>query len=115
MDELPKNARYDLYRKAKGTFYINQWDEPFGMEMLESLACATPNIALRKGAASEVIEEKKTGFLVETEQEMIEAVKNIDSIDPSICRKIAEDKFSSKVITEKYFNLYNSLISKSSQ
>lgn len=109
-EDLPPKARYDLYRKAKGTFYINQWEEPFGMEMLESLACGTPVIALRKGAAPEVIEDGKTGFLLETENEMIEAVKKIDTIDPARCRKAAEERFSAKKIAEKYLEIYNTIL-----
>lgn len=109
-EDLPQEARYDLYRKAKGTFYINQWEEPFGMEMLESLACGTPVIALSKGASPEVIENGKTGFLVETESEMVEAVKNINSIDPAQCRHAAEENFSAKKITEKYLEIYNSIL-----
>jgi glycosyltransferase involved in cell wall biosynthesis len=109
-EDLPQESRFKLYSKAKGTFYIGQWEEPFGMEMLESLACGTPVIALSKGAAPEVITHKKTGFLVETEDEMIKAVNNIDSIDSSACRQSAENKFSANVITQKYLKIYNSIL-----
>ncbi len=109
-EDLLREARYDLYRKAKCTFYINQWEEPFGMEMLESLASGTPVISLYKGAAAEVIENGKTGFLVETEEEMVQAVKKIDEINPEDCRKAAEIKFSADVISDKYIQLYRSLI-----
>jgi glycosyltransferase involved in cell wall biosynthesis len=109
--ELPPEARYDLYRKAKGTFYVSQWEEPFGLEMLESLACGTPVIALRKGAASEVINHGETGFLVDTEKEMIEAVDNISEIDPARCRKEAQEKFSSEKIAGKYLEIYRKILS----
>lgn len=109
-DNLLPEARYNLYRKAKGTFHINQWEDPFGMEMLESLAAGTPLIALRKGAAPEVIKHNKTGFIVETESEMVEAIKNIDSIDPAECRKSAEEEFSAEKITHKYLEIYKSML-----
>jgi glycosyltransferase involved in cell wall biosynthesis len=111
-EDMPTEARYKLYRKAKGTFYISQWKEPFGMEMLESLASGTPVIALRKGAATEVIEHGKTGFIVETEDEMIDAVNNIESLKPEDCRNSVEEKFSSVKIAEKYLNIYQKIISK---
>lgn len=110
IEDLPQEARFNLYSKAKGTFYIGQWEEPFGMEMLESLASGTPVIALSKGAAPEVITHKKTGFLVETEEEMIKAVTNIDSIDSATCRRSAKDNFSADVITQKYLQIYKSIL-----
>ncbi|MFW6134436.1 MAG: glycosyltransferase [Elusimicrobiota bacterium] len=108
-EELPEEARYDLFRKAKGTFFVSRWEEPFGMEMLESLACGTPVIALRKGAASEVIIDGKTGYLVDTEKEMINAVKNIGEINPAECRKHVAENFSSQVISKKYLKIYKKI------
>ncbi len=107
-EDLPRESRHNLYRKASAAIHISRWKEPFSMEILESLACGTPVIALRRSAAPEVIEEGKTGFLVETEKEILQAIEKLDSINPEDCRKAAEEKFSSKVISQKYLKLYRS-------
>ncbi|GEM_PF-3394052 len=109
-EELLPEARYDMYKKAAATIHINHWDDPFGMQMLESLACGTPVIALKKGAASEVIKNGMNGYIASTELELIEALKNIDKINRKNCRKSVETKFSSKVIAKKYLQIYKNIL-----
>jgi len=63
--------------------------------MIESLACGTPVIAMRHGSVPEVIEHGRTGFIVETADEMFEAARHIDEIDPAECRRAVEERFGS--------------------
>ena len=63
--------------------------------MIESLACGTPVIAMRHGSVPEVIEHGRTGFIVESVDEMVEAARHIDEIDPAECRRAVEERFGS--------------------
>jgi glycosyltransferase involved in cell wall biosynthesis len=62
--------------------------------MIESMAAGTPVIAFRRGAVPEVIEHGRTGFIVDTLDEMVEAARHIDEIDPHECRRVAEERFA---------------------
>jgi glycosyltransferase involved in cell wall biosynthesis len=82
------------------------WPEPFGLVMIEALACGTPVIALRRGSVPEVIEDGQTGFIVETMEEMAQAVKQVDRIDRAGCRRAVEQRFTDERMTDAYENVY---------
>ena len=90
------------------------WDEPFGLVLLESMACGTPVIAFNRGGISEVVEDKKTGFIVDTVDEMVEAISKVDLIDPLVCRRHVEDHFSSQAMGLRYLELYRQLLGSTS-
>ena len=71
--EVDHDTKVELYKRARCTLFPIQWPEPFGLVMIESLACGTPVIAMRHGSVPEVIEHGRTGFIVETADEMVEA------------------------------------------
>ena len=71
--EVDHDTKVELYKRARCTLFPIQWPEPFGLVMIESLACGTPVIAMRQGSVPEVIEHGRTGFIVETADEMVEA------------------------------------------
>lgn len=71
-----------------------QWEEPFGLVLIEAMACGTPVIAFNRGAVSEVVEHEKTGFIVETADQMAEAVVSLDQIDRLDCRRHVETNFT---------------------
>lgn len=103
VDDKEKNI---LLGSAAALLLPVEWDEPFGIVMVEALACGTPVVAFNRGAVSEVVESGKTGFVCETEGQMVEAVCNIRSIERCRCRDHAEKCFSDKVIVDKYEQLY---------
>lgn len=109
--EMGKPMLVDLFKRAKCTLFTSQWEEPFGLVMIESMAGGTPVIALRRGAAPEVIVDGKTGFVVDTEEEMIKAVKKIDKIKPADCRKHIEENFSREKMAQDYVNVYKKILS----
>ncbi|MFW6134435.1 MAG: glycosyltransferase family 4 protein [Elusimicrobiota bacterium] len=109
-EEPPHDFKFKLYQKAKCTLFTSQWEEPFGLVMIESMASGTPVVALKRGAAPEVIAHGKTGFLVNNEKEMIEALKDIDKIKPEDCRKHVEKYFSVEKMAENYANLYKNIL-----
>lgn len=104
-DQLPR-----YFQKAKAFLFPIQWEEPFGLTMIEAMSCGTPVIAMRRGSVPEVIEHKKTGFIVDSVAEMIEAVKNISKIKPANCRKHVEAKFSTTVMVEAYEKAYRTAL-----
>ena len=74
--------------------------------MIESMACGTPVIAFKRGSVPEVIDQNKSGFIVEDEEAMIECLKNIPSIDRKDCREIAQQRFDVTVIAQQYLDLF---------
>lgn len=97
---------------AKAFLYPLQWEEPFGITMIEAQACGTPVIAFKRGSVPEVVKNKKTGFVVKTEKEMMKAIKNISKIKRKDCRRFVENNFTIQKITDKYEKVYYQLINK---
>lgn len=90
------------YQKAKALLMPIQWEEPFGLTMIEAMACGTPVIAFDRGSVSEVVEHEKTGFVVHTLAEAIEAVGRTHEIDPLACRQHVIDRFSITTMVDAY-------------
>lgn len=98
-----------LYQNAKTTLFPILWNEPFGLVPAESMACATPVIAFRRGAIPEVVLDGKTGFVVEPESGvdgLAQAVEKIEQIRPEDCRRHVEDHFSTERMVADYEALY---------
>lgn len=98
------------YLHARATLFPIQWGEPFGLVLIESMACGTPVLAFRKGSVPEIILHGKTGFVVDSIAEMIEAVKEIRFIDRGECRKHVKDHFSIASMAGKYSQLYQYIV-----
>lgn len=90
------------YQKAKAFLMPIQWEEPFGLTMIESMACGTPVIALDRGSVQEVIEDGKTGFICKNVDEMADALQKIDTINRAYCRSYAEKRFALKNMIDGY-------------
>ena len=91
--------------KAKALLFPIEWDEPFGMVMIEAMACGTPVIAFKRGSVPEVVNDGVSGFIVNDETEMINALTRITTIDRAKCRAIAEHRFDVNVIAKTYLGL----------
>jgi glycosyltransferase involved in cell wall biosynthesis len=85
------------------------WNEPFGIVMAEAMACGTPVVGFARGSVPEVIEDGINGFVCNNADEMVDKIKQIDTISRASVRKTAEKKFSSEVIAKHYLGLYQSL------
>ena len=94
------------YQYARATLFPIQWGEPFGLVLIESMACGTPVLALNNGSVPEIVMHGKTGFVVDSIEAMIGAVKAIHLIDPSDCRRHVKDNFSIASMARKYSDLY---------
>ncbi|MBU0625354.1 glycosyltransferase family 4 protein [Patescibacteria group bacterium] len=95
-----------IYAQAKALLFPIKWEEPFGLVMIEAMACGTPVIAYRRGSVPEVVKHGKTGFIVNNRREMIAAMKKIDRIDRHECRRHVEKLFSIERMVNDYEKLY---------
>jgi glycosyltransferase involved in cell wall biosynthesis len=109
---LDIKAKNKLLGGAKAFLNPIAWEEPFGMVMVESMACGTPVISYNRGAAPEIVKNGKNGFLVKNRKEMIRAIAKIDTITRKDCRKHVEEKFSPKAAAEKHIEMYQREIAK---
>ncbi len=108
--ELDNEQKKQWYRHARATLFPIQWGEPFGLVLLESMACGTPILAFKVGAVPEIVVDGKTGFVVDCLTDMIGAVDRIDRIDPGECRKHVQDHFSITRMANQYSELYQQIV-----
>lgn len=112
--EVDHAGKNELLKNALALVAPINWREPFGLFLVEAMACGTPVLTRPMGAAPELVEDGKTGFVRQTNKELIECLKNIKSIDRMACRKRVENNFSTKQMAEGYEQVYRSLIAKNS-
>ncbi len=102
--------KIELLSKARGFLNPIQWEEPFGMVMIEAMALGCPVISLARGAAPEIIVHRKTGYLVHDIEEMVRFIPRIDEIDREVTRAHVEETFSARVMAAKYVKYYKQVI-----
>lgn len=93
--------------QAKALLFPIEWNEPFGIVMIEAMACGTAVIGFKKGSVPEVIDEGITGSIVENETGMMAAITKIDSINRKLCRDHAKERFDVQRIAGHYLSLFN--------
>ncbi len=113
--EVTEEERNELMSKALAFLHLITWPEPFGLTLIEAMACGCPVVAFRNGSIPEVIEQDKTGFVVETVDEAIEAVKQIKNIDRSYCREYSLTQFGTERMTQGYLRAYKEAITRKKQ
>jgi glycosyltransferase involved in cell wall biosynthesis len=99
----------DFVGNATALLFPIDWPEPFGLVMIESLACGTPVIAWRNGAVPEVIEDGVSGFVVDNIEDAVNAVRRIDSISRSACRNAFEQRFDVARMARDYLQVYGDI------
>lgn len=107
--ELDHAQKVHLLANAAATLCPVEWPEPFGLVMIESMACGTPVFALRDGSIPEVIDHGKTGYIAETLEELTEAVRHWKNYDRAQVRQIAERRFSVQRMVDDHLRLYERL------
>ena len=93
--------------KSKALLFPIDWEEPFGIVMIEAMACGTPVIAFERGAVAEVIDEGITGIKVKSRSEMVGAIQKIQLIERAICKQKAGGRFDISVIARQYLSLFD--------
>lgn len=111
--EIDEEQRNQLMSKAYCFLHPITWSEPFGLTLIEAMACGCPVIAFNKGSIPEVIKDGETGFVVRDTKEMIEAIFNINKIDRKRCRSYVLEKFNAKKMADEYEKIYQKVIKKS--
>jgi glycosyltransferase involved in cell wall biosynthesis len=112
--EVSFAPKLDLLRGARATLFPIQWEEPFGLVMIESMLVGTPVIAFRRGSAPEVVDDGVTGFLVRDVDDMAARVAEVGAIDRRRCRERARERWSSARMARDYEAIYASLVRASS-
>jgi glycosyltransferase involved in cell wall biosynthesis len=108
--EVDSTQKKLWYRHARATLFSIQWGEPFGLVLIESMASGTPVLAFNKGSVPEIVIHGKTGFVVDSIDDMTEAVRSIHLINPSDCRSHVNDNFSIASMARKYSELYQGIV-----
>jgi glycosyltransferase involved in cell wall biosynthesis len=108
--EVDEAERNRLMSRARGLLYPATWREPFGLVLIETMACGAPVIAFGRGSIPEIITHGKTGFVVDDVEEMIDAVHALDTIDRTTCRQHVLDNFSVKRMVDGYEAVYQKIL-----
>jgi len=106
LGEVSQEEKVRLVSRARAFLFTIQWEEPFGLVMAEALACGTPVLATKWGAVPEVVEHGVTGFLADTPEELADYLDRLDELDPLVCRRRAEERFSPRVMAAGYVDVY---------
>ena len=110
LGEVGHERKLELLAGARALVFPIRWNEPFGLVMVEALACGTPVLAFPEGAAPEVVEHERTGFLCHDEADMAEAVAKLDQLDRTACRAAVEGYFSTERMINEHVELYEELL-----
>jgi glycosyltransferase involved in cell wall biosynthesis len=107
VDHIGKNA---LLKNAKALLIWLNWEEPFGMVFPEAYACGTPVIGNKRGSLPEIVEEGKTGFLVNNLEEMAKKLAEVEQLDSQYCREYVEKRFSKEIMAQQYIDLAENIL-----
>ena len=108
--EINDEQKSEFLGNAAGLLFPIAWSEPFGLAMIEAMACGTPVIAMRNGSVPEVVDDGVTGFIVESEAQAVAAVGKLSVLDRDRIRRIFETRFSARRMAEEYVDIYRELI-----
>jgi glycosyltransferase involved in cell wall biosynthesis len=108
--EINEREKSDFLGNASGLLFPIDWPEPFGLVMIEAMACGTPVLAFRRGSAAEIVEPGITGFLVDTVEEAIRAIPKLLGLDRRRVRRRFEERFSADRMAANYVELYQRLV-----
>lgn len=113
LGEVGGAGKLELLGRARALLNPIRWDEPFGMVMIESLACGTPVIASPHGSVPEIVEDGITGHVAATEVDLADALGRVGELDRTACRKAVETRFSARRMVDDHIALYQRLVERS--
>jgi glycosyltransferase involved in cell wall biosynthesis len=108
--EANTEQKKDLLARARCLVFPIQWDEPFGIVMVEAMACGTPVVALDRGSVPEVVVDGVTGFICHEADELPNAIRRVGEIDPKACRRRVFDVFDVADMIDGYEAIYRELL-----
>jgi len=112
--EISDEEKDQFLGNAYALLFPIDWPEPFGLVMIEAMACGTPVIAYDGGAVSEVIEEGRTGFIIKGLKDATEAVQRVPELSRAYCREVFEKRFTAVRMASNYLQMYEHVIRQNS-
>jgi glycosyltransferase involved in cell wall biosynthesis len=109
--EIGESEKKELLGSAMALLFPIRWEEPFGLVMIEAMACGTPVIANRRGSVSEIIEDGTNGIIVSSIEEAVVAVEKVHEISRWNCRQIFDQRFTAEVMAKSYEEVYERCVS----
>jgi glycosyltransferase involved in cell wall biosynthesis len=110
LGEMGEADKADLLGQAYALLFPINWPEPFGLVMIEAMACGTPVVAYRRGSVPEVLDDGVTGWIVEGLEEAVQAVRRVSTLRRTRCRQIFEERFSAARMAHDYLQIYQQLL-----
>jgi glycosyltransferase involved in cell wall biosynthesis len=109
LEDVSHEAKLELLGRGAAFVFPIRWEEPFGLVMIEALACGMPVVATPRGAATEIVEDGVTGFLRDNPDGLVAALDELDRISPADCRARVERRFSAEAMVNRYEELFVAL------
>jgi glycosyltransferase involved in cell wall biosynthesis len=110
--EIGDSEKAEFLGNAAALLFPIAWREPFGLAMIEAMACGTPVIAFRRGSVPEIVDDGVTGFVVENEDEAAQAAGRLNRLERARVRRVFEERFTARRMAEDYLNVYRRLIAR---
>jgi glycosyltransferase involved in cell wall biosynthesis len=104
--EIGQSEKSEFFGNACALLFPIDWPEPFGLALIESMACGTPVVAFGMGSVPEVVDHGKTGFVVNTVEDAVEAVLRVCDLDRTVCRRVFEERFTASRMCSDYLEIY---------
>jgi glycosyltransferase involved in cell wall biosynthesis len=111
--EIGEDRKSEFLGNACALIFPIDWPEPFGLALIESMACGTPVVAFRNGSIPEVVDEGTTGFIVDNMDDAVQTVKRACALDRITCRRVFEERFTASRMCTDYLEIYNRIRSPS--
>jgi glycosyltransferase involved in cell wall biosynthesis len=113
--EIGEREKDEFLGNAYVLLFPIDWPEPFGLVMIEAMACGTPVVAYRGGAVPELVEHGQTGFIVEALEDAVEAVRHVAQLSRKRCREVFEQRFTARRMTHDYVQQFERLIARNQE
>jgi glycosyltransferase involved in cell wall biosynthesis len=110
LGEVSHGEKVELLQNARVTLFPIEWEEPFGLVLIESMACGTPVVATAHGAVPEVVADGRTGIVVDSYRDMPAAIEAADGLDPVACREYVEQRFAPERMVRDYVSAYREAV-----
>jgi glycosyltransferase involved in cell wall biosynthesis len=107
--EISEADKAEFLGGASALLFPIDWPEPFGLVLIEAMACGTPVLAYPEGSVPEIIEDGVTGFLVQSVREAVAALEQLPSLDRAVCRRVFEERFTAGRMASDYVEIYERL------
>ncbi|MFI9007856.1 glycosyltransferase family 4 protein [Actinosynnema sp. NPDC053489] len=115
LGEVGREEKLELLAAARCLLFPISWDEPFGMVMVEAMACGTPVVATRRGSVPEIVADGETGYLCDGHESLVEALHRVGELSPDRCRDEVTRRFHVDLMAARYEEVYRAAIARSAQ